>query len=92
LVLLSPPPNTTYRIDPNFEASAQQLQIEAAAGQGISQIEFWVDGNLLTTLSSPPYQTWWRLSVGEHHFWAQGANANGETVKSEVVTITVINQ
>jgi penicillin-binding protein 1C len=92
LVLLSPPPNTIYRIDPNFEPSAQQLQIEAAAGQGISQIEFWVDGNILTTLSSPPYQTWWSLSVGEHHFGARGVNANGETVKSAIVTITVINK
>ena len=92
LVLLSPPPNTTYRIDPNFDTSAQQLQIQAAAGQGISQIEIWMDGSILTTLSSPPYQTWWTLSVGEHHFWAQGVNANGETLKSDVVTITVINK
>jgi penicillin-binding protein 1C len=91
LVLLSPPPNTIYRIDPKFDPSAQQLEIEVAAGQGISQIEFWVDGSILTTLSSAPYQTWWSLSVGEHHFWAQGVNANGETVKSAIVTITVIN-
>jgi len=92
LVLLSPPPHTIYRIDPNFDASAQQLQIQAAGGQGISQIEIWIDGSILTTLSSPPYQTWWTLSVGEHHFWAQGVNATGETLKSDEVTITVVNK
>jgi hypothetical protein len=51
-----------------------------------------MDGNLLETLASPPYQAWWSLSSGEHHFWAEGVNANGGTVKSDVVTISVINQ
>ena len=89
LILLSPHPNTVYRIDPNFDSAAQQLKIEVAVGQGISQVELWVDGTLLTTLSSPPYQAWWTLSAGEHRFWAEGVNANGERVKSEMVTITV---
>jgi len=92
LVLLSPIPNTTYRIDPNFDSSAQQIQIEVAAGSGITQVTFWVDGNFLMTLSSPPHQAWWTLSAGEHRFWAEGVTANGEIVKSGVVTITVVNQ
>jgi membrane carboxypeptidase/penicillin-binding protein PbpC len=90
LVLLSPHPDTTYRIDPNFDPVSQQIQIEAAVGQGISQVTLWVDGNLLTTLTSPPYQAWWTLSAGEHHFWAEGVNANGEKVKSEIVVINVV--
>jgi penicillin-binding protein 1C len=90
LVLLSPHANTVYRIDPNLDLSVQQIQIEAAAGQGISHITIWVDGNLLTTLSSPPYQAWWRLVAGEHHMWAEAVNTNGERIKSEIVTITVV--
>ncbi|HEX2998399.1 MAG TPA: penicillin-binding transpeptidase domain-containing protein, partial [Anaerolineales bacterium] len=92
LVLLSPPANTTYRIDPDFDPDSQQIQIEVAAGAGISRITVWVDGNPLTTLSSPPYQAWWTLSAGEHRFWAQGINASGETLKSDVVTITVLDK
>jgi penicillin-binding protein 1C len=92
LVLLSPPPNTTYRIDPNFDPSAQQIQIEVAAGTGISPVTIWMDGNLLATLSSAPYQAWWSLSTGEHRFWVEAVNANGETVKTDPVTITVIHQ
>jgi penicillin-binding protein 1C len=92
LVLLSPHSNTTYRIDPNFDPSSQQLQIEVAAGPNISQVTIWVDGNLLTTLSSPPYQAWWTLSAGEHRFWAEGVDGNGERVKSDVVMITVLDQ
>jgi penicillin-binding protein 1C len=89
LLLISPPPNTTYRIDPDFDPASQQLEIEAAAGGGISQVTIWVDGNPLTTFSSPPYQAWWTLAAGEHHFWAEGVNTNGETIKSDVITITV---
>lgn len=92
LVLLSPHPETTYRIDPNFDPASQQIQIEVAAGQDISQVTIWVDGNLLATISSPPYQAWWTLSAGSHRFWAEGMNVNGQRVKSEIVTITVIGQ
>ena len=92
LVLLSPHPNTVYRIDPNLDLSIQQIKIEVAAGQGISQVTIWVDGNLLTTLSPPPYQAWWTLSTGDHRFWAEGVDANGETVKSDVITITITNK
>jgi hypothetical protein len=91
LVLLSPHPNTTYRIDPNFDPSAQQLQIEAAAAEGISQVTIWVDGNPFIALSSPPYQAWWSLTMGEHQFWAQGTNSKGELFRSDVVVITVVN-
>jgi membrane peptidoglycan carboxypeptidase len=88
--LLSPLPNTTYRIDPNFEQSAQQVLVEAAAGQGVSNITLWVDESLLARLDSAPYQAWWPLAPGEHRFWAEGVTANGETIMSEVITITVV--
>ncbi len=90
LVLVSPRPNTTYQITPNLEPSAQQLLLEAVAGQGISNVTFWVDGKLLASVSESPYQAWWPLSAGEHQIWVQGVNASGETIKSDVVTITVI--
>ncbi len=77
-------------IDPNFDPSAQQLQIEVAAGQGVSPVTIWVDGNVLTTSSSPPYQAWWTLSAGKHRFWAEGVNSNGETIKSDTVTIDIV--
>ena len=86
--ILSPRPNTTYRLDPNFDQSAQQLLVEAAAGQGITNVTLWVDGKLLATLDAAPYQAWWPLTVGEHRFWAQGVTATGETVISETVTVT----
>jgi len=59
---------------------------------GVTQFKNVADETLLTTLSSPPYQVWWTLSTGEHRFWAEGVNGNGERVRSDVATITVVNE
>jgi hypothetical protein len=61
-----------------------------AAGGSLSQVTIYVDGSALQTFTAPPYQTWWQLAAGEHHFWAEGVGANGEVVTSEEVRITVI--
>ena len=91
ITLISPRPNSTYRLDPTFDASAQKLLIEAVAGAGVTEVTIWVDGEPLATLNSSPYQTWWQLSLGEHRFWATGVAVNGETVTSEVIMMTVTN-
>lgn len=92
IMLISPRPNTTYRLTPNLDPSAQQLLLEAAAGQGIAQVTFWVDGKLLASASEAPFRVWWPLQAGEHQIWAEGFGANGETTKSDVVTITVMEE
>ena len=90
LTLASPTDNTTYRITPDLDLRAQQLEISTLTESDLAQVTFFVDGLALTTLSAPPYQTWWRLSVGEHRFWAEGITTSGEVVKSNVVTIMVV--
>ena len=90
ILLLSPRNNATYRLDPAFDLSAQQLLVEAAPGQSITHVTLWVDGYLLAALDAPSYQAWWPLSLGEHQFWAQGESFSGEIVTSEMVSINVI--
>jgi penicillin-binding protein 1C len=90
LILISPTPNTTYRITAEINAAAQQLSVEAAAAQGFDKLILYADGTPLQVFSRPPYQAWWALSAGTHQFWAVGITARGETAKSDVVTITVV--
>ena len=52
----SPVPNSTYRIAPDFNQAAQQLSVQAGAGQGVSQVKIHVDGGVLASFSGPPYQ------------------------------------
>jgi hypothetical protein len=92
ITLTSPTDNTTYRITPDLDLSAQQLALSTLTNSSFTQVTFFVDGSALTTLSAPPTscQTWWTLSLGTHQFWAEGVTTNGETVKSNVVTVTVV--
>jgi penicillin-binding protein 1C len=90
LLLVSPSPNTTYRITPKLDLSAQQLSVEAVASRSFSKVTIYVDGNPLQTFSSTPYQTWWTLSAGNHQFWVEGMNANNATVTSNAVNIVVL--
>ena len=90
LTLTSPLNNTTYRITPTLDLSAQQLALSAQTVPDLTQITFFVDGIALATLSVPPYQTWWTLTLGEHQFWVEGVTTNGEVIKSNVVTVVVI--
>jgi len=88
LVLVSPTPNTTYRITPDLDLSAQQISVKADAGSEFSKVVIYVDGNALASFSSPPYQTWWRLATGSHVFWVKGL-AEGKTITSTPVSIAV---
>jgi penicillin-binding protein 1C len=92
ITLISPRPNTTYRLVDTFDQTAQQLPIEAIVGQGLSEVTFWMDGTRLALFSGPPYQVWWPLVAGEHQFHAEAVNADGTRYTSEAVTITVVTE
>jgi penicillin-binding protein 1C len=90
LVMISPEPDSTYRLSDKLALSDQQLPVETAAGQGVTGISLWVDGRQLGSRASAPYLLWWQLSAGRHQFWAQGFSVEGETVKSNIIQITVL--
>jgi membrane carboxypeptidase/penicillin-binding protein PbpC len=90
LTLTSPVDNTTYRITPDLDLSAQQLAVSTLTAPGLSKVTFYVDGSAFATASVSPYQAWWTLSPGTHQFWAEGVTASGEKVKSNVAAITVL--
>ncbi len=85
LRLISPGPNTIYRLAPELPADAQQLSLEAAGEAGIGQVSIWVDGVQLETTSQGPFQAWWRLELGKHEAWAEGVRADGSRVETEHV-------
>jgi penicillin-binding protein 1C len=90
LALISPTPNTIYHITKDLNQSAQQLSVEAVAGQVFSRVTIYVDGTPLQEFGTAPYQTWWPLTAGAHRFWVEGTATSGETVKSDEVAITVL--
>ncbi|MCA1900269.1 MAG: penicillin-binding protein 1C [Chloroflexi bacterium] len=89
LTLTSPPDNATYRIAPDLGLASQQVALSARSGSDFAQVAFFVDGAALGAISTPPYQIWWTLSPGRHQIWAEGTDAAGGTVKSNIVHVTV---
>lgn len=92
LILSSPAPNSTYVFYNHLDPAVQQIPIQLAIGEGVTQITVWVDGNLIARLNQEPYETWWQLSIGEHHIWAEAVNANGEQIKSDVIIVNVLSE
>ena len=90
LMLISPTPNTTYRIATGLDAAAQQLSVEAVASRPFTKVTLYVDGVPLQSFTGAPYQAWWQLAVGQHGFYAEGITSSGETVKTDEVAITVV--
>lgn len=89
LLLVSPEPFSEYRIDSRFDPSAQQILVEAVAGQDLVQVTLFADGRALAAFTAPPFQTWWPLTPGQHEFWAEGRTADGSRLSTPAVVITV---
>jgi len=89
LVMSSPQPGATYSLSQRLDPTAQQIPIEALASAGLTDISLWVDNHQTRRFDTPPYTTWWLLTEGTHRFWAEAVDANGQSIRSEVVEIVV---
>ena len=89
LHIVSPDPNTVYRITPEIPLDSQRLRFVAVGPTGAHDVTILLDGEPLATCAGPPFETWWVLAVGEHRLWAEGFGANGEPLTSAQVTFWV---
>ncbi len=91
LILTSPDQGGRYRLSSEIPQAAQQVIVAARPADGVTlhQVTLLVDGHPLTTLTRPPYQVLWPMTVGTHVFTAVGADAEGNEVKGNRVTIEV---
>ena len=88
--LISPDPQTKYRISTAVPAAAQKLPVEAVAAAHMQTITLWLDDARLATLTNPPYRVWWPLTPGVHTMWAEGVDEGGTAVQSEAITFEVL--
>ncbi|QJY41119.1 hypothetical protein HND97_12510 [Vibrio cholerae] len=62
----------------------------ATDGDGtVNAVEFYVDGQLVVTDSSEPYQFNWNAAVGSHTFKAKAIDNDNQSTLSQEVTLTV---
>ncbi|EEN98284.1 chitinase [Vibrio cholerae] len=55
----------------------------------VNAVEFYVDGQLVVTDSSEPYQFNWNAAVGSHTFKAKAIDNDNQSTLSQEVTLTV---
>ena len=88
--LISPDPNTKYRLTTAVPNEAQKLPVQVIGGAGLGEISIWLDDVLLGTMNGPPYLIWWELTSGMHTMWAESEDMNGAVIVSERITFEVL--
>ena len=70
------------------------IKTVVADNDGISNVEFYIDGDLLTTVSEEPYQTEWNTSEttnGAHTLQCKAVDNSDNETLSESIQVTVAN-
>jgi hypothetical protein len=91
LQMLSPDSNATFHLTASLPRNSQRIRLAAAGESGLGTVRFYVDGNLVATVDSPPYEAWWILTPGIHHAWAQAVRSTGEQISSTEVSFEVVS-
>lgn len=89
LLILSPDPQTIYRLSPTLPLDAQKIRIAIAGPGELRSVTIYLDGAPLITLQELPFETLWVLQVGQHTLYATGSTGDGEELVSETVQFTV---
>ena len=103
-VTVLPPPDTTK---PTVSITKPDLNVDVRVGDtstisatasddvGVSSVEIYVDGNLLTTLTTAPYNYDWDttgVTVGAHSITAKAYDAAGNTKTSIARSVNIVPQ
>ncbi len=70
------------------DAREVTFQAQVDDNLGITRVEFWLNGSLLSNLSDPPYAVPWRGSPGEHELEVRAIDLAGN-VSVDLVTFSV---
>ena len=103
-VTVLPPPDTTT---PTVSITKPDLNVDIRVGDtstisasasddvGVSSVEIYVDGNLLTTLTTSPYNYDWDttgVTVGDHSITAKAYDAAGNSETSIARSVNIVPQ
>jgi hypothetical protein len=89
LALTSPDEATIFNISPRLPITSQQITFSAVSGAAMREVSFVLNGEVVATLTEPPYQYFWQLVPGQYELEVIGVTANGERVSGEAVRFEV---
>ncbi len=65
------------------------MTVRPVDGMLLDQVTLLADGRPLATLTHPPYQILWPMTIGTHVFTAVGIDVDGNEIKGNNVVIEV---
>jgi Bacterial Ig domain len=68
------------------------ISASASDNVGVAQVDFHIDGQLLTSDTSAPFSVSWntkKFSTTTHTIYAKAYDAAGNTTQSATITVTV---
>ncbi len=90
LRLLEPDPYTVFELSPMIPAESQRIRLTVGVPPGTEQVAYYIDGEILGTVESDPWDLWWTLELGEHELIAEATLSDGSTVESDPLPFTVV--
>ncbi len=73
------------------ESTDVVLQVSASDAYGVSEVTFYIDGELIEVVSTPPYSRRWVPSAGgEYAFYAEAVDYAGNAIQTEMVNFEVL--
>ena len=89
LRLLEPDPYTVFQISPVLPEEAQRLRLTVGAPPDTRNVTYELDGAVLGTAETAPWELWWTLQPGEHELVATATLADGTQETSEAIPFWV---
>jgi len=89
LQITSPDDATVYNISPRLPISSQQITFSIVSNQALQKVSYILNGQVVATLTTAPYQFFWTLDPGHYTLQAQALTAQGELINGEEVRFEV---
>lgn len=84
-----PSNNDEFSIDSNIPLKQQKILLEANTPSSTKEVRWYIDKQLIDTVNTSPYSTFWQLKEGEHTLQAASLLENNKVVKSNDVKFLV---
>ncbi len=91
LVLISPDPNSVFRLATGMPGDLQQVRLAARPlGAALPhEVTFLIDGQPVGQATRLPFETWWNLQPGAHYITAVATAGDGQQTTSDGLWIEV---
>ncbi|RMG87018.1 MAG: hypothetical protein D6712_06405 [Chloroflexi bacterium] len=88
--LLEPDPYTVFEVSPITPIETQRLRFTVGVPSSTQSVRYYLNDQLLSTVTQSPWDYWWSLAVGEYELVAEATLADGAVQRSAPIPFRVV--